>query len=66
MSSYYLTEGKGKQTINTKSEKEMKRFDPDRLRIDAMAFLSMIVDKYPQSKFRPDAEKTLNEIKSKQ
>lgn len=66
MSSYYLTEGKGKQTINTKSEKEMKRFDSERLRIDAMAFLSMIVDKYPQSKYRPDAEKTLNELKSKQ
>lgn len=66
MSSYYLTEGKGKQAINTKSEKEMKRFDPERLRIDAMAFLSMVVDKYPQSKFRADAEKTLNELKSKQ
>ena len=66
VSSYYLYEGKGKQPVNTKSEKEMKRFEPDRLKNDAMAFLSMIVDKYPQSKFRPDAEKTLNEIKSKQ
>src|SRR6476619_538611 len=35
MSSYYLAEGKGKQTVNTNSEKEMKRFAPDRLRIDA-------------------------------
>jgi len=66
MSSYYLYEGKGKQAVNTKSEKEMKRFESDRLKNDAMAFLSMIVDKYPQSKFKPDAEKTLAEIKSKQ
>jgi len=66
MSSYYLAAGKGKQTVNTKSEKEMKRFAPDRLRIDAMAYLSMIVDKYPESRFRPDAEKTLSELKSKQ
>ena len=66
MSSYYLYEGKGKQLVNTRSEKEMKRFEPERLKTDAMAFLSMIVDKYPQSKFRPDAEKTLSEIKSKQ
>ena len=66
VSSYYLYEGKGKQAVNTKSEKEMKRFEPDRLKNDAMAYLSMIVDKYPQSKFRADAEKTLNEIKSKQ
>jgi outer membrane protein assembly factor BamD (BamD/ComL family) len=66
MSSYYLAEGKGKQTVNTNSEKEMKRFAPDRLRIDAMAYLSMIVDKYPDSRFKPDAEKTLNQIKAKQ
>jgi outer membrane protein assembly factor BamD (BamD/ComL family) len=66
MSSYYLYEGKGKQTINTKSGKEMKRFDPERLKTDAMAFLSMLIDKYPQSKFRSDAEKMLNEIKLKQ
>ena len=66
MSSYYLAQGKGKQTVNTNSEKEMKRFAPDRLRIDAMAYLSMIVDKYPDSRFKPDAEKTLNELKAKQ
>lgn len=66
VSSYYLAEGKGKQIVNTKSEKDMKRFNPERLRIDAQAFLSMLIDKYPQSKYKEDAEKTLAEIKSKQ
>src|SRR5690349_20379313 len=66
MSSYYLYEGKGKQKVDEKSEKEMKRFAPDKLHEDAVAYLSMLVDKYPQSKFRPDAEKTLDELKSKQ
>jgi outer membrane protein assembly factor BamD (BamD/ComL family) len=66
VSSYYLAEGKGKQIVNTKSEKEMKRFNPERLRIDAQAFLSMLIDKYPQSKYKEDAVKTLAEIKSKQ
>ena len=66
MSSYYLAENKGKQKVDVKSEKEMKRFDADRLKADALKFLSMVVDKYPQSKFRPDAEKTLTELKSKQ
>jgi outer membrane protein assembly factor BamD (BamD/ComL family) len=66
MSSHYLVEGKGKQKVDTKSEKEMKRFAPDKLREDAVAYLSMVVDKYPQSKFRPDAEKTLSELKAKQ
>ena len=66
MSSYYLAENKGKQKVDVKSEKEMKRFDPGRLKTDAVTFLSMVVDKYPQSKFRPEAEKTLDELKSKQ
>jgi outer membrane protein assembly factor BamD (BamD/ComL family) len=66
VSSYWLAEGKGKQKVNAKSEKEMKRFAPDRLKTDAAAFLSMLIDKYPQSKFKPDAEKTLAEIKSKE
>jgi len=66
MSSHYLVEGKGKQKLDLKSEKEMKRFAPDKLREDAVAFLSMVVDKYPQSKFRPDAEKALTELKGKQ
>lgn len=64
MSSYYLSENKGKQKVDTKSEKEMKRFAPDKLREDAVAYLSMLVDKYPQSKFRPEAEKALAEMKS--
>src|SRR3982750_59821 len=51
MSSYYLAENKGKQKVDVKSEKEMKRFDADRLKADALKFLSMVVDKYPQSKF---------------
>jgi len=66
MSSYFLVEGKGKQSVNTKSEKEMQRFNPDRLKNDSMAFLSMLVEKYPDSKFRSDAEKTLKELKSRQ
>ena len=66
MSSYYLAEGKGKQKVDSRSVKEMKRFAPDKLREDAVAYLSMVVDKYPQSKFRPDAEKTLGELKTKQ
>ncbi|HYJ92844.1 MAG TPA: outer membrane protein assembly factor BamD [Pyrinomonadaceae bacterium] len=66
MSSYYLSENKGKQKVDIKSEKEMKRFAPDKLHADAVAYLSMLVDKYPQSKFRPDAEKTLDELKAKQ
>jgi len=65
MSSYYLSDNKGKQKVDlTMGEKE-KRFSPDRLREDAMVYFSMIGDKYPQSKYREEALKTLSEMKTR-
>ena len=62
MSSFYLSENKGKQKIDPKNKRDQERFAHERLVIDAKAFLSMIVDKYPQSKFVEDAQKGLKEI----
>ena len=59
MSSYYLSENKGKQKVNLKLEKEKEKFAPEKLKADAVAYFSTIVDKYPDSKFAPDAKKTL-------
>lgn len=59
MSSYYLSEGKGKQKINLKLEKEKEKFAPAKLKEDAIAYLSLVVEKYPESKFVADAKKTL-------
>ena len=59
MSSYYLSENKGKQKVDLKSEKEKEKFAPAKLREDAAAYLSAVVEKYPESKYRDDAEKTL-------
>jgi outer membrane protein assembly factor BamD (BamD/ComL family) len=66
MSSYYLSENKGKQKIDPKSEKEKEKYAPAKLKEDAVAYLSMVVDKYPESKYRPDAEKTLATLRSAQ
>ena len=63
MSSYYLSENKGKQKIDLKTEKEKEKYAPAKLKEDAVTYLSMLVDKYPQSKYRDEAEKTLKEIK---
>ena len=63
MSSFYLSENKGKQKIVSETEK--KKFAPEKLREDAVAYLSMIVEKYPQSSFKNDAEKTLKELEAK-
>jgi outer membrane protein assembly factor BamD (BamD/ComL family) len=63
MSSYYLSENKGKQKVNLKSEKEKDKFAPTKLREDAVAYLSMLIEKNPQSQYRDEAEKTLALLK---
>ena len=64
MASVYLSENKGKQHVDLKSEKEREKYAPEKLRADAVTYLSIIVDKYPQSKYRGDAEKTLKRLKA--
>ena len=59
MSSYYLSENKGKQKVDLKLEKEKDKFAPEKLKADAIAYLSTVVDKYPDSKYVADAKKTL-------
>jgi outer membrane protein assembly factor BamD (BamD/ComL family) len=63
MSSYYLSEGKGNQKIDPKTEKDMEKYEPAKLKEDAVAYLSTIVDKYPESKYRDDAAKTLKVLR---
>jgi outer membrane protein assembly factor BamD (BamD/ComL family) len=64
MSSYYLSENKGKQKVNLKSEKEKDKFAPAKLREDAVAYLSLLLEKNPQSQYKDDAEKVINELKA--
>jgi outer membrane protein assembly factor BamD (BamD/ComL family) len=63
MASYYLSEGKGNQKINLKTEKDPGKYEPAKLKEDAAAYLSTIIDKHPESKYREDAEKTLKTIR---
>lgn len=64
MSSYYLSNNKGKQKLTVAlNDDERKKFAPEKLREEATMYLTMIVEKYPQSKYKDDAEKTLKELK---
>lgn len=63
MSSLYLSENKGKQKIVSETDK--KKFAPEKLREDSVAYLSMLVEKYPQSVYKAEVEKTLKEIQVK-
>lgn len=64
MSSYYLSENKGKQKVNLKSSREREKFAPEKLREDAVAYLSIVIERFPDSKFRIDAERTLAILKN--
>lgn len=64
MSSYYLSENKGKQKVNLKSEKEKVKYAPAKLREDAIGYLSMVVEKYPDSQYIGETEKTLKILKA--
>jgi outer membrane protein assembly factor BamD (BamD/ComL family) len=66
MSSYYLSENKGKQPINMGTEKDKEKYAPERLRADAAAYFGTILIKYPQSSYRDEAEKALKLLKASQ
>jgi outer membrane protein assembly factor BamD (BamD/ComL family) len=63
MSSFYLSENKGKQKVVSEADK--KKFAPEKLREDAVAYLSLIKEKFPQSLYKAEAEKTLKQITDK-
>lgn len=66
ISSFYLSNNKGKQKIDAKSsDEDKKKFAPEKLREDATAYLSQLVENYPQSQYKGDAEKTLGLLKAK-
>ena len=64
MSSYYLSKNKGKQKVNMKSDREKDKYSPERLREDAVAYLSSLVEKYPDTPRRGEAEKIITELKA--
>ncbi|MCY7377038.1 MAG: outer membrane protein assembly factor BamD, partial [Pyrinomonadaceae bacterium] len=62
---FYLSNNKGKQKIDAKAEGNIAKFAPQRLREEAVAYLSNLVENYPQSQYKNDAEKTLESLKAK-
>ncbi len=64
MSSLYLSENKGKQKLaDNASEDEKKKYAPEKLKVDAIEYFTTIVDKFPQSKYKSEAEKMLKQLK---
>jgi hypothetical protein len=64
MSNYYLLQNKGRQQVDPKSERDMEKYAPDRLKQDAITYLTTLVEKYPDSQYRDKADKTLKKLNS--
>jgi outer membrane protein assembly factor BamD (BamD/ComL family) len=64
MSSYYLSKNEGKQKVNLKLEKEKEKYAREKLRENAIAYLGLMLEKNPESRYKADAEKVLGELKA--
>ena len=62
MSSYYLSKNEGRQKVNLKVEREREKYAPEKLREDAVAYLSMLIEKYPDTRYKDEVEQTVKEI----
>jgi outer membrane protein assembly factor BamD (BamD/ComL family) len=60
MSSYYLSNGKGKQKLILKTDEEKLRFAPESLRKEAIDYLTQLKESYPNSLYIGETEKTLS------
>ena len=64
MSSLYLSEGKGKQKPPASTPEKADEFSPENLRATAREYLTRVVDDFPQSSFRKDAQEALARLGS--
>lgn len=59
MSSLYLSEGKGKQKAPATTPDKSQTLTPENLRLTAREYLTRLVNDFPKSDFRDDAQKAL-------
>jgi outer membrane protein assembly factor BamD (BamD/ComL family) len=62
MSSLYLSEGKGKQKLPAATPEKAQELSPESLRANARDYLSRLVNDFPKSGFRKDAEEALSRL----
>ncbi len=62
MSGLYLSEGKGKQKTPKNTPEEQQEFSPEVLRGEARTYLTRVVEEFPDSKFRKQAEEALRTL----
>ena len=56
MSGFYLSQGKGKQALPKAEPGKQSEYTPEEMRESAREYLSRLVNDYPKSSFRKEAE----------
>lgn len=64
MSSYYLSKNEGKQKVNLKIEKEREKYDPAKLKQDAVAYFNMMLERNAESPYKGEVDKILKELQA--
>lgn len=64
MSSYYLSKNQGRQKVNLKNPREAEKFAPEKLRADTIVYFRNMLERFPQSRYKGEAEKILKELGS--
>lgn len=62
MSSLYLSESKGKQKLNPSTPEKAQEYSPETLRANARDYLTRLVNDFPKSGFRKDAQEALSRL----
>lgn len=64
MSSFYLSKNEGKQKVNLKIEKEREKYDPAKLKQDAVAYFNMMLERNAESPYKGEVDKILKELQA--
>jgi outer membrane protein assembly factor BamD (BamD/ComL family) len=62
MSGFYLSQGKGKQALPKAEPGRQPEYTPEDMRDNAREYLSRLVNDYPKSSFRKEAEEALGQL----
>ena len=62
MSGLYLSEGKGKQPLPKLPGDKAQEYTPENLRLEARNYLSRLIEEFPESDFRKQAEEALRTL----
>jgi len=62
MSGFYLSQGKGKQALPKAEPGKHPEYTPEDLRDSAREYLSRLVNDYPKSNYRKEAEEALSQL----